>query len=81
MELNAVLRACAPDQRSYATAEEMHADLALLHSGDRSNAGINSTASSRLRSKWAPWRRRNAPGRRGLALATAADAKDDSAGR
>ncbi|MCL4788016.1 MAG: hypothetical protein KJ070_14685 [Verrucomicrobia bacterium] len=35
MELNAVLlRACAPDPRKrYATAEEMHADLALLHSG------------------------------------------------
>lgn len=35
MELNAVLlRACAPDlKRRYATAEEMHADLALLHSG------------------------------------------------
>lgn len=35
MELNAVLlRACAPDPRArYATAEEMHADLALLHSG------------------------------------------------
>src|SRR5262245_14710575 len=35
MELNAVLlRACAPDpKKRYATAEEMHADLALLHSG------------------------------------------------
>lgn len=35
MELNAVLlRACAPDPRKrYATAEEMHADLALLHIG------------------------------------------------
>ncbi|MCW5551172.1 MAG: hypothetical protein KIS67_03290 [Verrucomicrobiae bacterium] len=35
MELNAVLlRACAPDPRKrYATAEEMHADLAFLHSG------------------------------------------------
>ncbi len=35
MELNAVLlRACAPDPRKrYASAEEMHADLALLHSG------------------------------------------------
>ena len=35
MELNAVLlRACAPDPKArYATAEEMHADLALLHSG------------------------------------------------
>jgi WD40 repeat protein len=35
MELNAVLlRACAPDPRKrYTTAEEMHADLALLHSG------------------------------------------------
>lgn len=35
MELNAVLlRACAPDAKArYASAEEMHADLALLHSG------------------------------------------------
>ena len=35
MELNAVLlRACAPDPKArYASAEEMHADLALLHSG------------------------------------------------
>ncbi|HYE33435.1 MAG TPA: hypothetical protein VEH27_18575 [Methylomirabilota bacterium] len=35
MELNAVLlRACAPDPKQrYASAEEMHADLALLHSG------------------------------------------------
>jgi WD40 repeat protein len=35
MELNAVLlRACAPDpKKRYASAEEMHADLALLHSG------------------------------------------------
>ena len=35
MELNAVvLRACAPDpKRRYQTAEEMNADLALLHSG------------------------------------------------
>lgn len=35
MELNAVLlRACAPDPRKrYASADEMHADLALLHSG------------------------------------------------
>jgi WD40 repeat protein len=35
MELNAVLlRACAPDPaQRYASAEEMHADLALLHSG------------------------------------------------
>jgi WD40 repeat protein len=35
MELNAVLlRACAPDPKArYASAEEMHADLAILHSG------------------------------------------------
>lgn len=35
MELSAVLlRACAPDpKKRYASAEEMHADLALLHSG------------------------------------------------
>ncbi len=35
MELNVVLlRACAPDpKKRYASAEEMHADLALLHSG------------------------------------------------
>lgn len=35
MELNTILlRACAPDPKSrYASAEEMHADLALLHSG------------------------------------------------
>ncbi len=35
MELNAVLlRACAPDSKArYASAEEMHADLALLQSG------------------------------------------------
>ncbi len=35
MELNAVLlRACMPDRKArYASAEEMHADLALLHSG------------------------------------------------
>jgi WD40 repeat protein len=35
MELNAVLlRACKPDRRTrYASAEEMHADLAILHSG------------------------------------------------
>lgn len=35
MELNAVLlRACAPNPKArYASAEEMHADLALLHSG------------------------------------------------
>jgi WD40 repeat protein len=35
MELNAVLlRACMPDRQTrYASAEEMHADLALLHSG------------------------------------------------
>ena len=35
MELNTILlRACAPDSKArYASAEEMHADLALLHSG------------------------------------------------
>jgi Protein kinase domain len=35
MELNAVLlRACRPDRKTrYASAEEMHADLAILHSG------------------------------------------------
>ena len=35
MELNAVLlRACMPDRKTrYASAEEMHADLAILHSG------------------------------------------------
>ena len=35
MELNAVLlRACMPDRKArYASAEEMHADLAILHSG------------------------------------------------
>ena len=35
MELNTILlRACAPDPKArYASAEEMHADLALLHSG------------------------------------------------
>jgi WD40 repeat protein/serine/threonine protein kinase len=35
MELNAILlRACAPDPKArYSSAEEMHADIALLHSG------------------------------------------------